>query len=80
MTSNEWTEWKLNQQTIEFFKFLKNLREYTKEEWANSVFTGEIADDTLQRNASALGAIHVLTKLLEVEYEQVEEMKVESKQ
>lgn len=77
MTKQEWVEWRLQTQTIEFFKFLRNLKEYTKEEWASSVFTGPTSEETLQRNASALGEIHVLTRLLEVEYEQIEEIKDE---
>lgn len=77
MTLQEWTEWRLQSQTSEFFKFLKNLREYTKEEWAASAFTGSTSEETLQRNAAALGAIHVLNRLIEVEYEQIEEIKSE---
>jgi hypothetical protein len=80
MTLVEWEEWKLSQTTKEWFDFLKNLREEIKEDWAQSRYVGEYDSLTCQMNAAALGQVRLIEKLLEAEYVEIEEQKVESKQ
>lgn len=79
MTLNEWKEWKVNPQTVEFFAFLNRLREITKEEWAQDLYVGGTADATSQRNAGALGQVRLLDVLLRIDYESIEESKNELK-
>lgn len=43
-----------------------------KAEWADSVFTGATGDETLQRNAAAIGQVNLLSKLREVTLEEIE--------
>ena len=50
---------------------LKNLQEQIKNDWANSLFVGELGEETLQRNASALGQAMVLEKLMTLTYEEM---------
>lgn len=77
MTLNEWQEWKHLPQTIEWFKYLRNLRELAKEEWAQAMYVSELSDESLQRNAAALGEVNLLKELIEATYESLEEVKDE---
>jgi hypothetical protein len=79
MTKNEWDEWKLSQTTKEWFDFLKSIREEVKDEWANSLYVGAFDSETLQRNAAALGEVNLIDRLLQAEYVEIEEQKVEYK-
>lgn len=73
MTLEEFLEWKQHPATDRFFKFLSRTRENIKEEWANSMYTGAETDETLQRNASALGQVQLLKLLDEVSFDEIEE-------
>lgn len=75
----EWTEWKLHPSTQEWFKFLGALEHEIKEEWARSTYVGESADETIQRNAAALGSINVLKRLQEANFEDIVEIIYDSK-
>jgi hypothetical protein len=79
MTLSEWSEWRKLPQTSEWFKYLKNLRELAKEDWADAAFVGAEESETLQRNAAALGEVKLLYKLINTEYEDLEEIKDELK-
>ncbi len=59
--------------TGEWFKFLTNLKEQLKEDWVNGVYVGSLGEETLQRNASAIGQADLLTRLLQATVEDVEE-------
>jgi hypothetical protein len=65
--------------TREWFLFLKNLREEVKEEWAKSVFVGERSEETLQRNAAAIGQVDLIARLLEAKYEEITEVNYDNK-
>lgn len=80
MTLSEWQEWLQVPQTSEFFTYLKNKREVIKEEWAQALYVGDVDYETIQRNAAAIGQVTLLTDLLRLEYEELEEMKIEGKQ
>lgn len=77
MTLQEWSEWKHLPQTIEWFKYLRNLREVVKEEWTQAMYVSELSDETLQRNAAALGEVNLLKELIESTYEEIEKVKDE---
>jgi hypothetical protein len=51
------------------FLFLKNLKELLKEEWANGTFTSEDVQGTIQLNSVALGKVHLLEDLFDLNYE-----------
>ena len=77
MNLSEWKSWVAEPATKEFFEFLERRREIIKEEWAVSVYTGPDKEETLQRNAAALGAVALLKELQDVTYEEIEESKSE---
>jgi hypothetical protein len=76
----EWTEWKLHPMTQEWFKLLTALREQCKEDWAQSLYVGELEGESLQRNAGALGQVYVLTKLQHINYEEMVETLYDNRQ
>lgn len=59
--------------TGEWFKFLTNLKEQLKEDWVNGAYVGSLGEETLQRNAAAIGQADLLTRLLQATVEDVEE-------
>lgn len=73
----EWQEWKTHPMTVEWFKFLKALREEVKEEWANSLYVGDGPDETLQRNSYALGQVKLLDALDKATVEEITEKNYE---
>ena len=73
MTLSEWQQWLQNPVTKEWFKYLKLRREKVKEEWASSVYVGSF-DETVQRNAHALGEVELLQELYNLEFEDVLEI------
>jgi hypothetical protein len=54
--------------------FLLNLKEEIKKDWSDTLFIGETSDETVQRNAFALGQIDILSRLMEASVEQVVEI------
>lgn len=77
MQLEEWKEWLNNSVTKEWFKFLIRTREQIKEEWANSAYVGEAVEESVQRNAAAIGQVKLLKLLEEVTFEDIEESKSE---
>lgn len=77
MLLEEWKEWRENPRTKEFFDTLDRLRDNIKEEWANSIYTGPVGEETIQRNAAALGQVSLLRELREMSFEDFEEIKSE---
>lgn len=73
MTLEEFQEWKKHPASERFFKFLAKTREGIKEEWANSAFVGAEKEETLQRNAAALGQVRILEDLINATFEEIEE-------
>lgn len=73
VSPQEWQEWIKNPTTQEWFKFLSALREEIKEEWADSVYVGAVGEETLQRNASAIGQVDLLKRLQEATVEEMTE-------
>jgi hypothetical protein len=59
--------------TVEWFSFLNSLKEEIKNDWTNSAFVGASADETLQRNAAAIGAADLLKRLMEASFVEIEE-------
>jgi hypothetical protein len=59
--------------TVEWFKYLESLQKKLKDDWANSVFVGGTSDETVQRNAHAIGAVEILQVLNEVSFEEMED-------
>lgn len=54
--------------TVEWFQFQKKLLEDIKNNWVDSLYVGASADETIQRNAAALGQADLLKRLLEAEF------------
>jgi hypothetical protein len=65
--------------TKEWFQFLSNLEVEILNNWAESVFVGETADETIQRNSAALGQVQLVRRLQQATYEEVEEIKDDNK-
>jgi hypothetical protein len=80
LTEIEFREWKTNPVTLEYFKFLEAVKKEVKEDWSNSLFVGENSDETVQRNAHALGEIHTLNKLLQVTENEIVEVLYENRE
>ena len=59
--------------TEQVFRFLDNLRQLAKDEWANGTFTSSDIYGTLQLNSEAIGKARLLEDLLEMNYEWVTE-------
>ena len=59
--------------SVEWFSFLNSLKEEIKNDWTNSAFVGASADETLQRNAAAIGQADLLKRLLEASFVEIEE-------
>lgn len=73
VSPQEWQEWIKNPTTQEWFKFLTALREEIKEEWSSGVYVGAVGEETLQRNASAIGQVDLLKRLQEATVEEMTE-------
>jgi hypothetical protein len=73
MVKAEWDEWKSHPVTQDFFKAMRNRKDELLEDWVRGSYTTESVDGTAQRNALALGRVHMLTDLLEATYEDVTE-------
>ena len=71
----EWDNWKQDKVTKEWFKFLKILEEEVKDNWAAGNYVGGTSEETLQRNAAALGQVDLLSRLLIATVEEIEESK-----
>jgi hypothetical protein len=65
--------WRSQEVTQEMFKLLRAWRQALMEQWAVGVFQGETVEATALANASAIGEINLLTKLIEIDAEQIEE-------
>lgn len=75
LSQMEMKEWTNLQATKEWFKFLDLLIDKVTNEWKDKVYVGETSDETVQRNAFALGQVDVLSKLRDVTIEEmIEEM------
>lgn len=48
-------------------------------QWAASGFVGSTADETIQRNAHAIGAVDLISELLELTYEDFTESLYDNK-
>ncbi|MBT9146057.1 MAG: hypothetical protein DDT42_01936 [candidate division WS2 bacterium] len=66
--------------TVEWFKFLNSLKEEIKRDWANSLYVGASADETIQRNASAIGQVDLLSRLGEAKVEDVQETNADNRE
>jgi len=58
---------------VEWYKFLDSLKKELQEEWSKSIYVGETGDETLQRNAAAIGQVQLIDKLKEATVENVTE-------
>jgi hypothetical protein len=65
--------------TKEWLKFLSNLKEEVKQDWSDSVYIGISSDETVQRNAFALGQVDIITRLLEADVKQIAEVAEDAK-
>jgi hypothetical protein len=59
--------------TKEWFKYLNKLSQQLKDDWATSGFVGSTSDETVQRNAHAIGAVEMLQVLQEATLEEITE-------
>lgn len=57
--------------TVEWFKFQGKLLEDIKNNWIESIYVGASVDETIQRNAAALGQADLLKRLLEADYMEI---------
>lgn len=73
MTQQEWNEWKLMTQTQEWFEYLGKLKEGLKDGWVSNAYVSASGDETLQRNAAAIGQAQLLEDLIDTTYEEIEE-------
>jgi hypothetical protein len=63
---------------VEWFKFLKALKEELKDDWCNSVYVGQGDYETIQRNSYAIGQAKLLEALMEATVEDATEKIYES--
>ena len=68
MTKDEWVSWTQQEATREFFVYLKNAREFTKESWALEQFVGTDAQSQAVQSAAALGGIRVIDSILRKDF------------
>lgn len=59
--------------TEEWFKFLGSLKEQIKNDWVDSAYVGASGDETIQRNAAALGQADLLGRLMDATFVEIEE-------
>lgn len=75
LLAEEWKSWKQDKVTKEWFKFLAILEEELKDNWAAGVYVGAVSEETLQRNAAAIGQAELLGRLANATVEEIEESK-----
>ena len=66
IAATERKEWKQLPATQEFLQMLKESRQETLELWASGCFVGETAEESMAKNATALGGIQVLKQLIDM--------------
>lgn len=59
--------------TEQLFKNLRNRKRQIQIDWASSLYVGDTSDQTIQRNAAALGEVHAIEDLLELTFEEITE-------
>jgi hypothetical protein len=64
---------------VEWFKLLQSLKVEIQEDWANSLYVGETGDETLQRNAAALGQVNLISRLMQATVEEITEINYDNK-
>lgn len=69
----EFNEWMQLPETLKFFKYLKELRETTKEEWAEGRFISDNHQVFITRSAIAQGGVKLLADLTNLQYKDIEE-------
>lgn len=74
LTKEEFSEWLDHPVTKQYQQILLSLRKDLLEQWAAGNFTGSSAEETVQLNAKALGRIHQLEELMELEYDDIREV------
>ena len=63
----EYQQWRETTETARFFRYLHQLRERTKEDWAQRAFEGNDFQTMMLKNAAALGEVAILDDLLKAE-------------
>jgi hypothetical protein len=64
VTKEEFQQLQTSESFKLFKKYLKKLEENEKEAWGRGEYTSELADGTIQLNASAIGRVRLLQDLL----------------
>ncbi len=72
MNKESFDAWKQLPETKDFFRYLWHCRLMTMEKWARRQFTNEDPAKTAQMNAVALGGAEVLTDMLDVDFDDIE--------
>lgn len=65
VSPQEKQEWATSPAGREFVQSLRAARQEAMEAWAAEAFTANTAEETLQKNAAALGGIRVIDQILE---------------
>lgn len=68
----EWESARVSRPFQLLFQLLEKWEADLKEAWANGEFTGDSFDKTIQLNSQAIGQLHVLKRLREIDYETIE--------
>jgi hypothetical protein len=65
--------------TREWFRFLSDYQTNLKNQWSAGLFVGATMDETIQRNAHAIGAVDLINELTEITYEDFTESLYDNK-
>lgn len=72
MDQTQFSQWRAQPETQEFFNYLWRLRLVAMEDWAHRAFLGDTPEESNRRNDHALGQVEALTKLTFVEHRDIE--------
>jgi hypothetical protein len=72
MTPEQFSQWRKQPETQEFFDYLWRLRLIAMEDWAHRAFMGNTPDQSNRRNDHAIGQVECMTKLLTVKFEDIQ--------
>jgi hypothetical protein len=73
MTKEEFLAWKADPVTQDFYKLLRAFQQGLMEQWSSGAFNDDNPSVTHAANVSAVGEGRAYEKLIELDFEQIEE-------
>lgn len=70
----QFLEWLKHPETIRFRKYLLKTRNNMKENWASGRYMAPSAEESAIRSATAIGYCNALVEVLEMDYQNIEEV------